>query len=149
MSDYNNQQPQQPQPQQPQQPYYQQPQQPYYQQPQQPYYQQPQQPQYVQQNSYIQIPQQQVQPQPKPRRRNGAGTAGFVFALLDLFLFWVPILDIIFWFLSFLLSFIGLFKRPKGLAIVGFIFSFIDAALVTLFYVVGLPAFIELLEDLF
>lgn len=66
---------------------------------------------------------------------NGLGTAGFVFALLALFVCWVPVLDIIVWFLGALFSFIGLFKAPRGLAIVGFIISFIG--IIILITVVG------------
>lgn len=54
---------------------------------------------------------------------NGFGTAGFVFALLAFFVCWVPVVDFIVWFLGALFSFIGLFKKPRGLAIAGFILS--------------------------
>ena len=140
MSDYNNQQyGQQPQP------YYQQPPQPYYQQPQPQYYQQPQQPpqpQYVQQQYYQMSP----QPQPQPRRRNGIGTVGFVFSLLV----WIPFVGVILWFLGLLFSFIGLFKRPKGLAIAGFILTILEgivAAIVIVIY--GAAIYNGYLDDLF
>ena len=58
-------------------------------------------------------------------RSNGLGTAGFVFAILALFLCWAPFVNFIVWFLGALFSFIGLFKAPRGLAIAGFILSFI------------------------
>lgn len=61
---------------------------------------------------------------------NGLGVAGFVFAILGLLLFWIPILGWIIWFLGGLFSFIGLFKAPRGLAIAGFILSFIDLILI-------------------
>ena len=69
---------------------------------------------------------------------NGCGVAGFVFALLSIFLSWIPYLGWIIWFLGFLLSFIGLFKSPRGLAITGFILSVIDILL--LLFTVGAVA---------
>lgn len=67
-------------------------------------------------------------------RSNGIGTAGFVFAIISIFVCWVPVLDLIIWFLGALFSFIGLFKKPRGLAIAGFILSFIGIIiLVTVF----------------
>ena len=65
-----------------------------------------------------------VQPQPQPmhaqpqpvRQKNGPGSAGLVLSILGLVLCWVPIANVILWFLGFLFSFIGMFKRPKGKA---------------------------------
>ena len=57
---------------------------------------------------------------------NGLAISGFVFAILGVLLGWVPIAGWIIWFLGFVLSFIGLFFSPRGLAIAGFIISFID-----------------------
>ena len=57
---------------------------------------------------------------------NSAGTAGFVLSLISLCLSWIPGVGWIVWFLGAILSFIGMFKRPRGLAVVGFIVSFID-----------------------
>jgi hypothetical protein len=54
------------------------------------------------------------------------GTAGFVLALIGLVFSWAPVANWILWFLGLLLSFIGLFKSPRGLAIAGFIISIID-----------------------
>ena len=68
-------------------------------------------------------------------KSNGTGTAGFVFALLSLFFCWVPVVGWIVWFLGLLLSFIGMFKSPRGLAVVGFILSIID--LIILIAVIG------------
>ena len=51
---------------------------------------------------------------------NGLGTAGFVLGLVGLIIF--PI-GIVFGPLGFILSFVGLFKIPRGLAIAGFILS--------------------------
>ena len=66
-------------------------------------------------------------------RSNGMGTAGFVFAILAFFVCWVPIVDIIVWFLGALFSFIGLFKAPRGLAIAGFILSFLGIIILLTF----------------
>lgn len=65
----------------------------------------------------------------KQNASNGVGTAGFVFSLITLFLGWIPILGWVLWFLGALLSFIGIFKSPRGLAISGLIISFIDVIL--------------------
>lgn len=67
-------------------------------------------------------------------RSNGIGTAGFVFALIAFFVCWVPVVDIIVWFLGALFSFIGLFKAPRGLAIAGFIISFIGIIILVTFF---------------
>ena len=66
---------------------------------------------------------------------NGLGIAGFVLALIGLFVSWVPILGWGIWFLGVLLSFIGLFGKPKGFAIAGFIISFAD--LIILLTIIG------------
>ena len=57
---------------------------------------------------------------------NGIGTAGFIMSVLGLVFSWVPIVNFILWILGLLFSFIGLFRSPKGLAVTGFILSFID-----------------------
>ena len=54
-------------------------------------------------------------------KSNGMGTAGFVLALLSLLLAWVPVLGWILWLLGVVFSLIGLFKSPRGLAIVGIV----------------------------
>lgn len=64
------------------------------------------------------------------RKSNGIGVAGFVLALIALFLGWVPILGWILWFLGILLSFIGIFKEPRGLAIAGLVISLIGIILI-------------------
>lgn len=53
---------------------------------------------------------------------NGLGVAGFVLGLIGLFTF--PI--VIFGFLGFIFSFIGVFKAPRGLAIAGLVISIIS-----------------------
>ncbi len=62
-------------------------------------------------------------------KKNGLGTAGFVLALIALFLGWVPFLGWVMWFLGLLFSFIGVFKAPRGLAIAGLIISLIGIIL--------------------
>jgi hypothetical protein len=66
---------------------------------------------------------------------NGLGTGGFVLALLALFLCWVPVLGWILWALGLILSFVGVFKQPKGLAIAGLVLSLLG--LILLIAVVG------------
>lgn len=64
------------------------------------------------------------------KKSNSMGTAGFVLALLAIVFSWVPAVDFILWFLGALFSFIGLFKSPRGLAITGFILSFIGIIII-------------------
>ena len=82
---------------------------------------------------------QPVQSQPQPvRRSNGIATAGRVLSILGLALCWIPIVDVILWFLGFLFSFIGMFKRPKGKAIAGLVISIVClVVLIVLFSVLG------------
>lgn len=68
-------------------------------------------------------------------KSNGLGTAGFVLALIGLFLSWVPILGWILWFLGLIFSSIGIFKKPRGLAIAGLVISLIG--LIILILVLG------------
>ena len=63
-------------------------------------------------------------------RSNGIGTAGFVLALISAIFCWVPGVNWIIWFLGALFSFIGLFKRPRGMAVAGFILSIIDVIII-------------------
>ena len=58
-------------------------------------------------------------------QKNGAGTAGFVLALLGFIFSWVPVLGIILWILGLIFSLVGVFKSPKGLAITGLVITFI------------------------
>lgn len=82
---------------------------------------------------------QPVQSQPQPvRQKNGPGSAGLVLSILGLVLCWVPIANLILWFLGFLFSFIGIFKRPKGKAIAGLVISIVClVTLIVLFSVLG------------
>ena len=56
---------------------------------------------------------------------NGIGTAGFILALIAIFLVWVPFLGWIVWILGLILSGIGVTKTPRGLAIAGLAISLI------------------------
>lgn len=66
----------------------------------------------------------------KAPERNGVGTAGFIFALLSMCFSWLPGVNWVVWFLGALFSFIGLFFRPRGLAIAGFLISIIDVIII-------------------
>lgn len=72
--------------------------------------------------------------------KNGFGSTGFVFALVALVSGWIPILGWVSWAIGALLSFIGLFKAPRGLAIAGFIISFIG-----IFILLGIAGLMALL----
>jgi hypothetical protein len=63
------------------------------------------------------------------KKSNGIGTTGFILALLALFLGWVPVLGWIMWALGLILSFVGVFKVPRGLAIAGLVISLIGIIL--------------------
>lgn len=76
-----------------------------------------------------------------PAKTNGLGTAGFVLALIALFLGWIPYIGWVLWFLGLLFSFIGLFKKPVGLAIAGFVISVIDIILLIFVFSAMLASF--------
>ena len=63
---------------------------------------------------------------PTSVKGNSIGTAGFVLALLAFVFSWVPVLDWVLWALGAIFSVIGVFKKPKGLAIAGIVISFIS-----------------------
>jgi len=67
-------------------------------------------------------------------KSNGVGTAGFVLAIIVIFLGWIPILGWILWILGFVLSFAGVFKKPRGLAIAGLVLSLIDLILLIVIF---------------
>lgn len=105
-----------------------------------------------------------VQPQPAPvqpqpaavqaqpvRRKNGIATAGLVLSILGLALCWIPFANAILWFLGFLFSFIGVFKRPRGKAIAGLIISVVSLVVIILVYAVYGTALLEsdALDELF
>ncbi len=104
-------------------------------------------------NVYVNAtPAQAAASQPQPvRQKNGPGSAGLVLSILGLVLCWVPIANLILWFLGFLFSFIGMFKRPKGKAIAGLVISIVClVTLIVLFSVLG-NAFLEsdIFDDLY
>ena len=90
----------------------------------------------------VQPPVTPVQPSAQPQaaaaqpvsRKNGISTAGLVLSIVGLALCWVPGVNLILWFLGFLFSFIGIFKRPKGKAIAGLIISVISIVVILLIY---------------
>jgi hypothetical protein len=77
-------------------------------------------------NSDNSASQRQVIVQHIERKTNGIGTAGFVIALISAVFFWLPIVSQILWFFGAIFSFIGMFKPSRGLAITGFIISFVN-----------------------
>ena len=94
-----------------------------------------------------------AQPQPV-RQKNGFGTAGLVLSILGLVFCWVPIVDLVLWFLGFLFSFIGIFKRPKGKAIAGLIISVITLVILVCLFVFGVAVadsdvFSDIMDELF
>ena len=89
-------------------------------------------------NIYVNAVQPQAVPVQPARSKNGPGTAGLVLSILGLTLCWVPIANVILWFLGFLFSFIGMFKRPKGKAIAGLVISLVClVAFIMLFIAFG------------
>lgn len=79
-------------------------------------------------NNNIHLPANQV---------NGIGIAGFVLSLVAIFLFLVPILNWILWILGAVLSIVGIFKKPNGLAIAGTVISFAFIAFFIILFVIG------------
>lgn len=73
-----------------------------------------------------------------PPPSNGCGTAGFVLALIGLFVSWIPVLGWIIWLLGLILSAVGMKKQPKGLATAGLVLSLID--FVALLVMIGCTA---------
>ncbi len=75
------------------------------------------------------------------QKTNGIGTAGFVLALVSLMFGWLPFVGWTIWFLGLLFSFVGMFKRPRGLAIAGLIISLIGVILLLVVFAgIGLAA---------
>ena len=77
-----------------------------------------------------QVPQGQTIIINQPSQKNGVGIAGFVLALIALFLGWIPVLGWILWFLGLILSFVGVFKEPRGMAIAGLVISLIGIIMI-------------------
>jgi len=74
------------------------------------------------------------------KKSNGVGVAGFILALLALFLGWIPILGWILWVLGLILSFVGVFRKPRGIAIAGLIISLIGIVLLIVVFTAGFAA---------
>ena len=72
-------------------------------------------------------------------------------SIIGVVLCWVPFADFILWFLGFLFSFIGMFKRPKGVAIAGLVISIVClVVLIVIFSVVGTELLdSDVLDELF
>ncbi|MUP15045.1 hypothetical protein DWB61_09295 [Ancylomarina euxinus] len=81
-------------------------------------------------------------------RSNGIGTAGFVLALLTLFLGWIPFIGWVMWLLGLIFSAMGISKAKKinkgmGLSVAGLVISLIGVIMIflvagTLATIVGL-----------
>lgn len=65
---------------------------------------------------------------------NGVGVAGFVLSVLALLFSWAPVAGWLIWLLGFILSLVGMFRRPRGLAVAGFILSIIGILLICIFF---------------
>lgn len=72
------------------------------------------------------------------KKSNGLGTAGFVLALCGIFFSWIPGFNWVLWALGFIFSFVGIFRKPKGLAIAGLVISCLD--LIILIALIGVLA---------
>lgn len=64
------------------------------------------------------------------KKSNGVGTAGFVLSLIAIFFFWAPVFNWILWTLGLILSFVGVFRTPRGLSIAGLVISLIGIILI-------------------
>jgi hypothetical protein len=70
---------------------------------------------------------------------NGMGIAGFVLALVALFLGWIPILGWVLWVLGLIFSAVGMSRKPKGLAIAGLVISLVGLIfLLVVFAAIGI-----------
>lgn len=92
----------------------------------------------MQESSNQASPAQVVINQGSSQPTNGIGVAGFILALLALFLGWIPILGWVMWLLGLILSGVGMTRRPRGLAIAGLVISMIGLILlVVVFAAIG------------
>ena len=91
-------------------------------------------------NNHIQAPTQQT---------NGFGTAGLTFAVLGMIITAIPVLGLISIFFAIaavLLSFIGIFKEPRGKAIVGLIMGVVGIIIYLILLATG-AAFFESIPE--
>ncbi|MDM1397206.1 hypothetical protein HX049_08465 [Myroides odoratimimus] len=73
--------------------------------------------------------QQQAYYPPVVPEKNNLGLAGFILAIVAILLFWLPFINGICWLLGLIFSAIGVFRKPKGLAIAGLVISLIGVVL--------------------
>ncbi len=78
------------------------------------------------------------------KKSNGVGTAGFVLALIAVFFGWIPVLGWLIWLAGLVLSFVGVFKEPRGLSIAGLVISLIGIILLVSVFgaILGSAAFL-------
>ncbi len=72
---------------------------------------------------------------------NRMGFTGFLLSIIAFILGWVPILGWVIWSIGFICSVIGLFKKPKGMAIAGTIISVIAIVFLAYIFVGVKPSF--------
>ena len=83
----------------------------------------------MEQNSKISQVEQNTNPQnqtiimQQPGNRNGIGLTGFIMSITGLFVCWVPVLCWLLLIPSFILSLLGMFRKPRALSIIGLIIS--------------------------
>lgn len=73
------------------------------------------------------------------KQSNGIGTAGFILAIIALFVGWIPVIGWLVWLLGAIFSLVGVFRSPKGLSIAGLIISFFGIIMLIL-TMIGLSA---------
>ncbi|ALU25442.1 hypothetical protein [Myroides odoratimimus] len=73
--------------------------------------------------------QQQAYYPPVVPEKNNLGLAGFILSIVAILLFWLPFINGICWLLGLIFSAIGVFRKPKGLAIAGLVISLIGVVI--------------------
>ncbi|AJA68133.1 hypothetical protein MODO_2070 [Myroides odoratimimus] len=81
--------------------------------------------------------QQQAYYPPIVPEKNNLGLAGFILSIVAFLLFWLPFINVICWLLGLIFSAIGVFRKPKGLAIAGLVISLIGV----IFFILTLTLF--------
>ncbi len=76
-------------------------------------------------------------------QKNGIGIAGFVMSITGMILCWVPIIRWLLLVPAFLLSFIGLFKSPRALAVIG---TIISALIILMIMIIKISFFSDILS---
>jgi len=71
-------------------------------------------------------------------KSNGIGIAGFILAILSLFLGWIPFIGWVMWLLGLIFSAVGISKAKKikkgmGLSVAGLVISLLGVILLILF----------------